>query len=370
MDIKIFVVLILIVIIPIFLYLVEPYVGFLFRTKVKNSNEHGSARFSTIREIKKNFAKESISNIKEAGVPILFSKDLNYVWVDNKTPHYLYLGSSGSGKTVTAVIPLASFIATAKTPRSLFITDPKGEIYSATSKMFADNGYKVYTIDFRNPSLSNRINLLQSVIKEHDSHIENEKQADYFAAKQEQPHNDDELNIFKAKEIQNRNASISHLAETNKLITATADMLTTEKGTSGDSKFWNNSAGNLLQGLIGLFLEDYKAGKIPKEKITLTSVKKFQNSFMEDDNFDTFTEYLQSKAYGMKSKDSLTSIVGASENTFKSICSVFSERMALFDNITVANITSISDFELDVLGKEKSVLYVIIPDEDKTYYGI
>ena len=55
------------------------------------------------------------------------------------TPHYTYLGSTGSGKSVTAVIPMCSFIATAKKKRSVFITDPNGEIFNATSKMFKDN---------------------------------------------------------------------------------------------------------------------------------------------------------------------------------------------------------------------------------------
>ncbi len=44
---------------------------------------------------------------------------------DRETPHYTYLGSTGSGKSVTAVIPMCSFVATAKNKRSVFITDPK-----------------------------------------------------------------------------------------------------------------------------------------------------------------------------------------------------------------------------------------------------
>ena len=68
------------------------------------------------------------------------------------------VGSSGSGKSVTAVIPMISFIANAKVKRSIFVTDPKGEIYHTTSKMLHDKGYKVLTIDFRHPELSNHIN--------------------------------------------------------------------------------------------------------------------------------------------------------------------------------------------------------------------
>ena len=51
-----------------FMY-IEPI---LMKHKVKNDNEYGSARFSTDKEIKKNFKKENVNNIKEAGFPVSF----------------------------------------------------------------------------------------------------------------------------------------------------------------------------------------------------------------------------------------------------------------------------------------------------------
>lgn len=151
----------------IFMY-IEPILA---KHKINNKNEHGSARFSTTQEINKYFKKESITNIQKSGVPVWFDKNLNNVWLDRETPHYVYLGSTGSGKSVTAVIPTCSFIATAKEKRSVFITDPKGEIFNTTSKMFKDNGYKIICIDFRNPQLSNRINILEPIIKEYEEYM-------------------------------------------------------------------------------------------------------------------------------------------------------------------------------------------------------
>ena len=138
--------------------------------KVKNDNEYGSARFSTESEIKHNFKKENINHIMEAGFPVSFSKNLKYVYFDRETPHYVYLGSTGSGKSVTAVIPTCTFISKAKKNRSVFITDPKGEIYQTTSKMFQNQGYKILTIDFRNPELSNKMKNILSM-KNYQSHL-------------------------------------------------------------------------------------------------------------------------------------------------------------------------------------------------------
>jgi len=342
----------LILLVFVFIY-IEPIMA---KHKLKSDNEYGSARFSSTSEIKKYFIKEKISNIKEAGFPIWYSKNLKYVWFDKQTPHYVYLGSTGSGKSVTAVIPTCSFIATAKkNKRSVFITDPKGEIYHTTSKMFKDNGYQVLTIDFRNPELSNKINILEPIILEFEQHIENEKLL-------KESTDDNQKLIF-------NNKSMYHYAETNRLITSLATMVMQEKGYIKDP-FWNNSAKNLLEGLLGFFLEEYKLGNIVREQITMTSIRKFQNSSMEENNFEIFKAYIDDKEYGNKSKDSLTSILSASDNTYKSITAVFGEKMAIFDDVNVANVTSCSDFSFDILGIKPTALFVIVPDEDKTYYTL
>ncbi len=334
-----------------FIY-IEPI---LMKHKVKNDNEYGSARFSTKAEIKQHFKKENINHIKEAGFPVFFSKDLKNIFFDRETPHYVYLGSTGSGKSVTAVIPTCTFISNAKIKRSVFITDPKGEIYQTTSKMFQDNGYRILTIDFRNPEKSNKINILEPIIVEYEQYILYEK-------KVSESENEEQKLYY-------NNLSMSSLAETNRLISSLSTMVMQEKVEQKDP-FWNNSAKNLLEGLIGFFLEEYKLGNITREKITMTSIRKFQNSSMEENNFKKFKDYINKREYGSKSKDALVSILSASDNTYKSITAVFGEKMNLFDDINVANVTCSSDFEFNILGKEPTALYVIVPDEDKTYFTL
>ena len=328
----------------------------LAKHKIKNDNEHGSARFSTFQEIKSNFSKENINSIKEVGFPIWFSKDLKSVWFDKETPHWVFLGSTGSGKSVTAVIPECSFISSAKEKRSVFITDPKGEIFNTTSKMFRERGYNVLTIDFRHPEYSNKFNILQPIINEYKLYLEFEKKRD-------------EIKEDSTLKTEYNNKAMSHYAETNRLITSLSNMIMQEKVQQKDP-FWNNSARQLLEGIIGLFLEEYKLGNIKEKQITMTSIRKFQNSSKQEKNLKKFKSYIEKKVYGSKSKDSLTSILSASDNTMKSITAVFVEKMALFDDINVANVTSESNFILENIGKEPTVLYVIVPDEDKTYFTL
>lgn len=409
MSVELIIVIILVGLISIYMILIDPKIN---KQKIKNNNEYGSARFSTDKEIEKNFTKETISNIQKAGFPISFSKDLKIAYFDNDTPHWCFLGSSGSGKSVTSVIPQCCFFANAKEKRSIFVTDPKGEIFISTSQMFKDNGYNIITIDFRNPQKSSHFNILEPIIINYENYIlyselseEIEIFLDNFENKTVSTENLDDFlsrNIIEDEDlfslglkkrnkekvdnvkfdkyknisieelrdklINNRNKATSYYAETNRLINSLADMIFTEKGIQ--DPFWNNSASNLLQGLIGLFLEEYKDGKIDRKKITMTSIKKFQNSSMERKNFERLKAYINSKPYGCKSKDSLTSIFSSSDNTYKSITTVFGEKMAIFDDVNVANVTSFSDFEIDCLGRTPTAMFVIVPDEDKTYFTL
>ena len=351
MPIMYIVVLVIVALIIIFLYFIEPLMT---RQKLRNNNEHGSARWATKKEIDEKFRKEEVSHIVKSGFPVYYSKNNKYVWFDMETPHWIYLGSTGSGKSVTAVIPQCSFIATAENKQSVFITDPKGEIFSTTSKMFEEQGYKILTLDFRNPSMSNHINILEPIIREYEGFSENEKLA--------QNEEDED------KRIEYQNKSIEHLAECNQLIESISRIIMEDK--TAKEAFWNNTASDLLYGLISLFLEEYADGKIKREQITLSSIKKFQNSSLTDKNQKTLKKYVEEKPYGFKSKDKLIPVISTSDNTYKSITSVFNERMSLFDDINVENITSNSDFEFDILGKEPTVLYCCIPDESKIYYTL
>ena len=350
--IHIFIVAICLLFIFFFMF-VEPL---LMKHKVKNDNEYGSARFATIKEIKENFNVENINNIQEAGFPIYYSRNLKKIYFDRETPHYVYLGSTGSGKSVTAVIPTCTFIANAVKKRSVFVTDPKGEIFHTTSKMFKDNGYNVLTIDFRHPEKSNKLNILEPIIVEYEKYLDN-----LYKSQRKK--------ITSTEQLKYNNMAMSSLAETNRLIKSLSNMIMQDKIEQKDP-FWNNSAQSLLEGIIGFYLEEYKEKRIKREQITMTSIRKFQNSSMESTNFVRFKKFISKKEYGQKSKDSLTSILSTSDNTYKSITGVFGEKMSLFDDINVANVISSSDFDFNVLGQKPTALYLIVPDEDKTYYKL
>ena len=65
-----------------------------------------------------------------------------------------------------------------KQPENMIISDPKGELYQYTAKTLERLGYKVYTLDFKNPLKSSRYNFLQPVI-EADNNKDTPKAVNY-----------------------------------------------------------------------------------------------------------------------------------------------------------------------------------------------
>lgn len=428
------IIILLIVIVAILFILLEPRFS---KRKLENKNEHGSSKFADLKEIQNTFVKENINDINSVGFPVWYEKkngNFENVYFDNKSPHFLLIGSTGSGKSVTVVIPECIMFATAKEKHSVVVTDPKGEIFKSTSKIFKDNGYDVITIDFRNPNKSNKINIMQPIIDEWKEYCNSNKTmlflfAHFIKCNRIKLENIDEekyvdkiknkynleeylidiisnnksylsellsdkkmyeTNLLKDKLNDNKslkdymlsksndeiiymireyqNISSKHQAESNRLVISLADLIFVDKDTN--DKFWINSAKQLFIGIVGVFLEDYQEGLIPENKINISSVKKFQNSSLIKENQSFLQKNVNNRKYGNLSKDYLTSILSAAENTYKSITAVFGEKMAIFDDLNVENVTSISEFEFSSLGKKTVALFIIVPDEDRAYFQL
>jgi type IV secretion system protein VirD4 len=125
------------------------------------STEIGSSRWADPEEIISSPTIQRIDIENDvctgSGIPII--SDGRIAYVDNSDTHTLIIGSTGSKKTRLFGMPLINIYAMAG--ESFIATDPKGELISRTSGLVAAKGYKTVVLNFRDLYQSDFWNPLQ-----------------------------------------------------------------------------------------------------------------------------------------------------------------------------------------------------------------
>ena len=249
------------------------------------------------------------------------------MWVDNGEGHNLIIGSTGSGKTQIAILPLVKSLA--KHDESMIITDPKGEIYEKTSKMLREKGYNVVLLNFRNPQNGSGWNPLHLPYQ-----------------------------YFKAGNSDKANELIDDLA-INILYDANAQ---------NQDPFWEKTSADYFSGLCLALFEDAK-----DEEINLNSVNAFTTVGEEKSapNMTYVNEYFNTKDPDSPAYISASSTLIAPSDTKGSILSVFKQKLRLFaSRENISEMLSHSDFEMEDIGSKKTAVFIVIQDEKKTYHPL
>ena len=81
--------------------------------------------------------------------------------------HEIYIGTTGSGKTTGCIEPQIRALGKQKNQPNLFITDPKGELFSHHSRFLKEQGYQIYIINFKDVYHSHYLNFLEEPFDEY-----------------------------------------------------------------------------------------------------------------------------------------------------------------------------------------------------------
>lgn len=286
------------------------------------------ARWATEEEFKKGLTEVSLEDcsVEQSGIPLLCSDTSAYV--DTSDSHSLIIGSSGSKKTRLFILP--SIYSLAKAGESMVITDPKAELYERTSGYLKKKGYKVFCVNFRDESVNNAWNPLEAPLKFF-------KQGKF------------DLSVG----LLNDFAAISIPKDTR----------------SGGDPFWDDSARSAFMGLLlVLFLlaED-------EAEVNIRSILRLRATIFKNDKHANYT---LSRIVELAGVDSLVAayLSGlniAPEKTFGSILSTLDTHLMKF--IIRPSLTDMmchNDIRFENVGREKTAIYLVMPDEKETYHGL
>ncbi len=288
------------------------------------SYEYGSSRWATKKEIKKNFKVWNIgTKLKSGGIPVT-KLDGKYYYSDS-FEHTLIIGSTGSGKTIMEIFPLIFNLGYAG--ESMVINDVKGELYCNTYEFLKSQGYKIRVINLRDALASDGWNPLHLPYK-------------YYK----------DGNIDLAGDlIENFSKSLT-------------------KNLSSKDMYWEKSATSVLTALCYAIIED-----APKEEqVHLYSIYNLlvEHGAKMIDRYNSLDLYFQQKPFGNIAKNSYATGSFAKGETRATLFSVLATCIKMFSDTGIANLTSRTDFELDDIGKEKTAVFLIIPDEKESRHEL
>ena len=290
------------------------------------TDKGGYSRFATTKEMKQKLdcvdIKEPYYNV--AGFPLI--NDGKKIWLDNGESHNLVIGSTGAGKTQDVVHPLVKILI--KKGESMIITDPKGEIYKESAGLLKERGYKIVVLNFREPQRGNSWNPLALPYKLYKRG-----------------------NVDKAME----------------LLDDVASNILYEEGGNKDA-FWEKTSADFFAGLtLGLF-EDAK-----EEEVNINSISVMAS--VGEERFGPRSSYIKEYFNGKNPASAAytcaSGTVYAPEETKGSILSTFKQKIRIFaSRENLSEMLSTSDFDMDMIGKEKTAVFMIIQDEKKTYHAL
>lgn len=294
------------------------------------NGQHGTSRFQTEDEKEEVFEKfiftgKEISPPMKGGVVVQMIKkgSKEIILYVSKQLHTLIIGSTGAGKTrrilfLTIWMQLMSGI-------SIVASDVKGEIYYFTHKFAEMLGYKTLAIDLRNPRKSVHYNFMQQIL---DSLAEGDKA---------------------------------------QAIDYTWDLVSVLVGEQKGEPLWYNGETATIAASILIVAID-----APRKYRNLTNVYYFIAYMCESNEYGEMplNEYLKKLPDTHPAKGVFAMAKIAPGKTRSSFFTSALGTLKLFTNPNVAEMTSKSDFNIKDIGKEKTFLYMIIPDEKKTLYPL
>ena len=228
----------------------------------------------------------------------------------------LCIGAPGSGKSRGFIIPF--LMGCARRGESVFITDPKGELFEKLSPYFAEKGHYVKAINFLDMEHSDGWNCLYGLD-----------------------------------------------TETQLVQTVANTIIQNTSGPKEADDFWSRAELNLLMALLHYVcnLKDANGNLLPIERRGIGDVYRI----IADQSINEINRTLAALPPEHPAKGHHGLFLKAKENLWGNIVIGLGNRLAIYQNQLVDKITRNHDIDLTLPGKRPCAYFVIISAQDSAY---
>ena len=269
--------------------------------------------------------------------------------------HALIVGTTGSGKTTGFVDQNIAILGRSKGKPSMIIADPKKELYEKHAKQLESEGYKISTLDLREPYSSARWNPMQVLIRrirqvrELQNNMQ-EKDGKYFACGEVfLSHVDARTRVQELKDEIFENAM---------------DLVYTLCPIQNkDQPTWEEGARNLIFGLVLAFCEDVISGKMDEKQLQLFNVYHNITKYCSEDTTALKKYLLEGREEFSKVRGLVNTVLITSDKTLTSYLSEVNSYIQQLSDDGILSMTSENDIDIANMDESPNALFVIVPDE-------
>lgn len=310
-----------------------------------------------------------------AGLPVYMPRfRKKTMFVDCNDNHSLVIGTTNSGKSFSMILQMLELARMAG--ESVVINDPKGELYEYTAQQYKDDGYDVICLNFVNPQASDDwavLDLAWSAWKE--AYEKYQKEFSDWDRKRTTLTASEKTEWLTKRPEPDYSLAVEY-------ITDLANTLTYDPNVK--DPFWNDSARDLIIGMIAFLMEECtRNSDVDEGIINFKAVKmavgyadmlltKDQKKVLKVNSNNVLGAILEkTRKMDDISYMNLMDYCTAPEQTRQSIKKVmFTKINMLTMNEQIMRMTSRNSFDLADFGKKKTALYLVVHDEKKTYYPL
>ena len=359
----------------------------------KEVSQFFDSRWITEKELKteKKFMFTTWSSIGNSKDGILLRSELkkNNLEINMYKPiHALIIGTTGTGKTQKYIAPTIQIMSSTKTKPSFVIADPKGELYENNSHKLREEGYEVKVFNLRQPFSSVKWNPLDNAYmiyhKAHHLHdfvkvhsgvnpadlnlkiISSEYNYEWYeydgVAYPNKQILDGDLESKKAEYIDQAENDLREIA----------GILCPIKNEKDPS--WERGAQEMIFGTMLAMLEDSLDERLnmTRDKFNFYNLRKIV-SYKDadpDNPYKTLRQYYSGRDKFSKVPGLVSGAINNAPSTTKSYMGIVTGSLGVFNDNGMCFATSENEMNFDSFGDKPTALFIIIPDEKESRWGI
>lgn len=314
-------------------YVFTGYTKMLAKTTKLDSTLYGSSDWQTQKEIDKNYKKitwrELPITLDAQGLVIAAQKNKDGSITVNRVTetHSLVLATTRVGKTTFFISPNIQYLGNCINRPSMFITDPKGELYGHNSQFLKDRGYNIFVFNLDEPTKSFKYNPLGIVW-------------DFY---------------HKYKET----GDTSYLDDAESLL---REVAATIAPVAGNDPTWDIGAQNIIQGICLAMLEDSDDPTfgMTKEKFTIWQILNILTQ--GTDNLRDFG--LRRSKTSLARKRLAQYVDNNAKETLGSFMVTTTNKLNQYVDTGMTYLMSDTELNLDEISSKPYAIFCITPDDN------